>query len=361
MAQDLYHKLARHLDQLPGGYPATETGVELRILKRLFNEEHAALAVHLTLVPEPAAKIAARAGMKTAACVRLLQEMENQGLLFSLQKDGDPRYLAAQFVIGIWEYHVDSLDEELIRDVNEYLPFVMNGKTWKDAPQLRTIPVGASLDVEHAVLSYEQAEPLVDGKRKYLVAPCICRKEKAILGQGCGKPQEACLIFDAAADFYEKRGIGRVIDKTETLKILQSAKEHGLVLQPSNAKDVVSICLCCGCCCQVLKMLKRQPRPAEAFTSAFIAEMLAERCIGCALCLERCPMGALNIDDDRVVLDKGRCIGCGLCVSSCPSNALSLKRTARQPHVPDNARASLVNLGKTRIKVSIETLKGSDP
>lgn len=352
MTQDTYKELANHLDQLPGGYPATKSGVELRILRRLFSEEHAALALQLRLVPEPAGRIAQRAGMNGKVCALMLHEMEELGLLFSTEKNGETRFMAAQFVVGIWEYHVNSLNEELIRDVNEYLPFLMDFNTWKETPQLRTIPIGQSLDVEHQALPYEYADQLVEGKRKYLVAPCICRKEHTMLGKGCDKPEEACLIFDTAADYYEKRGIGRVINKAETLQILQSAEHHGLVVQPSNAKDPLSICLCCGCCCQVLKMLKRLPRPGDSFTSAFIAQTLPESCRGCAVCLKRCPMDALTMADKKVVLDEGRCIGCGLCVSVCPTDALSMKRSSRQPKVPENARENLVNLGKARIKIS---------
>jgi electron transport complex protein RnfB len=44
MDQEVYERLARHLDQLPAGFPKTESGVELRILKRLFTEEEAELA-----------------------------------------------------------------------------------------------------------------------------------------------------------------------------------------------------------------------------------------------------------------------------------------------------------------------------
>jgi len=40
-----YRRLARHLDTLPGGFPATDTGVHLRILRRLFTPEEASLAV----------------------------------------------------------------------------------------------------------------------------------------------------------------------------------------------------------------------------------------------------------------------------------------------------------------------------
>jgi electron transport complex protein RnfB len=42
---DVYKKLAKHLDNLPAGYPSTESGVELRILKRLFTPEEAEIAM----------------------------------------------------------------------------------------------------------------------------------------------------------------------------------------------------------------------------------------------------------------------------------------------------------------------------
>ena len=66
--ESIYNKLAQHLDNLPGGYPATESGIELRILKRLFTPEEAEIAVHLTLMPESAAAIAQRIGVDELTC-----------------------------------------------------------------------------------------------------------------------------------------------------------------------------------------------------------------------------------------------------------------------------------------------------
>ena len=34
--EQIYRDLQRHLDSFPIGYPATQSGVEIRILKRLF-------------------------------------------------------------------------------------------------------------------------------------------------------------------------------------------------------------------------------------------------------------------------------------------------------------------------------------
>jgi len=53
---DVYERLAKHLDNLSASYPATDSGVELRILKRLFTPEEAAIA--LTMFPESADTIA---------------------------------------------------------------------------------------------------------------------------------------------------------------------------------------------------------------------------------------------------------------------------------------------------------------
>ena len=51
---DAYRKLADYLDTLPGGFPSTESGVEIRILQRLFTTEQAELSLHLTLIAEDA-------------------------------------------------------------------------------------------------------------------------------------------------------------------------------------------------------------------------------------------------------------------------------------------------------------------
>ncbi|MES0363749.1 MAG: 4Fe-4S binding protein [Desulfobacteria bacterium] len=355
MEIDIYKKLAEHLDKLPGGFPSTETGVELRILRRLFTPEEAEFALHLTLIPEEPRVIARRAKVTTEEASRRLEEMAGKGLIFRMgPKRGSTKYMASQYVIGIWEYHVNDLDEGLIRDMNEYIPTLMNVETWKKAPQLRTIPVGRSIDTELAVLPYERAEELVRAQKKFLVAPCICRREHKMVGKGCKKPEESCLVFGIGADYYERNGLGRVIDREEALKILKEADKAGLVLQPSNAQKIVNICCCCGCCCQVLKNLKRYPKPASLFSTPFVATSNSDTCEGCGVCVKRCQMDALRLEDDVAVLDIDKCIGCGLCVSTCPTESLTLVRKPEsdQASVPRNMIESYVKLGRERGKLS---------
>ncbi len=335
---EIYEKLRRHLDQLPAGFPATESGVELRILKRLFTPEEAQMALHLGMRLETVDTIARRAAMEEERAKALLEQMVKRGLIFNMEVPGRPSlFMAAQFVIGIWEYHVNDLDEEFIKDVEEYFP-ILAGEAMDHLPQLRTIPVGRSLQAETKVLAYEKAEELVRKQKKFLVAPCICRREHELRGGGCGKLMEACLVFGWGADYYERNGLGRVISLEETLEILRKADEQGLVLQPGNAEEIVNICCCCGDCCGVLQHLKHHPAPALMAASAFRAELDGQTCIGCETCLERCQMDAFEMDGESVRLKPERCIGCGLCVSTCPVAALSLVRKPeeQQPKVPRN-------------------------
>lgn len=355
MAKDVYQKLRKHLDNLPGGYPATESGVELRILRRLFTPQEAELAIKLTVIPEPVTVVARRARQPLEQIAPILDDMAKKGLIFRYEYKGQVMYMAAQYVIGIWEYHVNDLDPELIADMNEYIPHLFKPEDWKKAPQLRTIPVGRSLTPEHEVLPYEAAEELVRGQKKFLVAPCICRKEHEMIGEGCDKPQESCLVFGAGVDYYEANGLGRRIDLEETLAIIKQADKKGLVLQPTNAKKIMNMCCCCGCCCQVLKTFKRHPKPAELVSSPFIAQADPETCKACGVCADRCQMDAITYDEDeKVVLNQDRCIGCGLCVSTCPTKSLIMVRKPEesQAPVPKNNLESMMNIARARGKLS---------
>jgi Fe-S-cluster-containing hydrogenase component 2 len=218
--------------------------------------------------------------------------------------------------------------------------------------------VGQSISAPLEVLPYEQAEELVRAQDRIVVAPCICRRERKVVGEGCDRPEETCLSFGRGADYYQRNGLGRPIDLQEALEILRQAEKAGLVLQPGNAQKAMFICCCCGCCCGVLRNLKRHPRPATVVSSPFVAAADAGTCKGCGLCLNRCQMDALSLADGRVVLDADRCIGCGLCVTTCPAGSLTLVRkpSSEQRPVPRNVAGTMVRLWRERGKTTLPDL-----
>ncbi len=62
----------------------------------------------------------------------------------------------------------------------------------------------------------------------------------------------------------------------------------------------------------------------EVSVEPIVAEVAAESCAGCGLCVPHCPYGAIQIDGERKVarVEEVQCKGCGTCVAACPSGAL---------------------------------------
>jgi electron transport complex protein RnfB len=352
MTEERYQRLAHHLDTLPGGFPKTETGVEIRILKHLFSPLEAALAIHLTLVPEPARVMAKRAGIPVAEAADRLAEMGRKGLIIALpgSYDTTPLYLANQYVIGIWEFAVDRLSPELIAEMHEYIPALFDRKTWQQAPQLRTIPVGKSLSPKNPILPYDAAEAIVSERKRFHLAPCICRREKRIMGKGCDRPELSCLIFDRGAELFTHMGIGRSAERSEVLELLKMAEAQAMVLQPGNSREPGNICLCCKCCCGVLNIVSQDPHPSQLTGSGYQARWDESACTHCGTCLKRCPMEALHAQNGKIAFDPLRCIGCGLCVTTCPAKALSMevKPAGQRPKVPRNSMIAAIDLARIR-------------
>jgi ferredoxin len=169
-----------------------------------------------------------------------------------------------------------------------------------------------------------------------------------MMGKGCGKPLEVCLSFGAGAHFYEENGLGRAISQEEAVGLLQVGLEAGLVLQPGNAQKPANICMCCGCCCQILKNLNALEQPARAVAANYFAAVDAERCSACGSCADRCQMRAITVAESARI-DRERCIGCGLCVTACDFQALSLL-----PKPEEDRYVPPVNLFQTYLKMARE-------
>ncbi len=62
MVDEVYQRLAQVLDTLPNGFPATDSGVEIKLLKKIFSPEQAELFCDMRLTYEIAEKVAERTG-----------------------------------------------------------------------------------------------------------------------------------------------------------------------------------------------------------------------------------------------------------------------------------------------------------
>jgi len=327
MDKEIYRKLQERLDQYSLGFPATESGVELNILERLFSEEDAEMFLHLSPQLDTPENIARRLGLEPEGVGARLDDMAERGLLFRLKKGDSVKYAAAAFVAGIFEFQLPTLDRELAELVEQYGNEAFDKAIADGAVAfLRPVPVNRSLDVKHHVAAYEDACEIIKSAKKIALAECICRKQQGLIEKGCGKPGEACFLFGSNGQYYIDRGMAREVDVDEALMALKRAQEAGLVTQPGTSQNPGGMCNCCGDCCGVLRALNKHPRPAEKVLSNYFAAVDQESCTGCETCLDRCQMGAISLNSEELAsANLERCIGCGLCVTTCPEEAIRLE------------------------------------
>ena len=352
MTEDIFRRLQQRLDQFSMGFPATDSGIEIKILKYLFTEDDAKMFLAMSHSLETPEVVAGRLGRPEEAIAAHLERMAEKGLLFRLKKGDVSRYGAIPFVHGLFEFQVMNLERELTEMVDQYFSEGFEKAVQDGADYfLRPIPVNKSVDIRHNVAGYDDAVEILKGKPRIVVTDCICRKSQETLDKGCGKPMEACFMFGSMGQYYLDRGIGREISLDEGIAILDQCRAAGLVIQPATAQNPSGMCNCCGDCCGVLRSLNAHPRPAELVIANHQARVDPEACTGCETCLERCQMGALAMSDDGVAgVNPERCIGCGLCVTDCPVEAIGLlpKPEAEQRMPPTSMAEQMMLMAQKR-------------
>lgn len=355
MSEDaIYRELQRELDRMPVGFPATSSGVEIRILQQLFSPAEARITLCLSMRPERVSAIHRRLGGETSpeALAEALEQMAFRGLIQIDRTGCEPRYGRLPFVVGIYEGQVDRMTPQLARDLVDYFDSGLGQAVRpKATPQLRTVPVNRAVAVERGIALYDDIRETVRrSEGPFGVMNCICRQANDLAGDPCRqtKVRENCLTLGSAAKLMHEHGQARLIERERMLELLDEADREGLVLQPQNVRNPLFICLCCGCCCVALKAAKQLARPAEFFAANYFVEVDEGECQACGTCLSRCQMEAISLPAVTAVVDLDRCMGCGLCVSTCTAGALSLAAKDRMAEPPRNTGALYAKIYRER-------------
>jgi electron transport complex protein RnfB len=352
-ADDVYIELQKHLDKQAVGFPATKSGVELRILKHLFTTpEQANLALHLNYQPQSAREICNSikgSSMSLKKVKNLLEEMERNGAILSTIKNGAEHYFTMPLLVGIVELHANKATPQFWTDLGEYSGGEF-GKVFATTKvsQMRTIPVEKSIQLEQHVTTYDHIREIINCAEGLIgVNPCMCREGAKLRGQPCKvtSRSETCMVFGDWARHFVGLGLSRGITREEALEIIRQNEADGLVLQPNNYQKIDFVCSCCGCCCGILTGRKRLPKPAENWAHNFYSAIETEMCNACGTCVGRCQMDAITLDEPagHAIINLNRCIGCGNCVASCPSEALRLVKN-EEVIVPPEDSSSLFKI-----------------
>ncbi len=349
MSDEHYLALASALDRLPNGFPRTESGVELLILRKLFTPEDAALGSLLRMQSETAEAVAQRTGLPAPETRKRLLGLVRKGLAWTWKDDRGMVFRLAPFVVGFYEANLDNMDHELAHLVEDYFSQGGAKGIMGPLPSLhRVVPARGTVKSEW-ILPYDRVKELLADAKAFSVRDCICRRQAEQAGKrACSSPLHNCLSFSATARAPRPEDVSR----EEALAILDQAEEAALVHTVSNVLAGVNyVCNCCGCCCGILRGITVYGLEHSVAAANYRASVDASVCTGCEICIERCQVKAISMNDGIAVVDEQQCIGCGLCASGCAAEAASLapRPESEVVHPPADfaawERARLANRG----------------
>jgi len=330
MNEEVYKKLAKVLDTLPNGFPATETGVEIKLLKKIFRPEDADLFCDLRLDFETAQQISERTGRLLEGLEEHLLQMSGRGQISRIDFGGVQVFKMIPWAFGIYEFQLPHMDKEMAALCEEfmrqhYIPQFFKTKL----PLMQVVPVEKSISGKQQALPYEQVSRIIESSLSFAVFDCICKKQKHLLGHGCDKPLEVCTAFAPVPGLFQDDKHFRAISKEEAFAVLDKAEAAGLVHTTWNIQSGhYFICNCCGCCCASLEAINKSGiKASDAVNSSYFSRIDADACTACGVCKEeRCQVNAIEAGDEAYTIVAEKCIGCGLCVTTCPVQAISLVR-----------------------------------
>jgi electron transport complex protein RnfB len=332
MTENVYKILAKRLDSLPEGYPATPDGAEFRILEYLFTTHEAELTSQLRLKLESPRDISARTGRDFKTLKAELKGMARKGLIrIGKMESGGLGYGLLPFVVGIYEMQSGNLDATFAHLFEDYYQQSFAKMTAIEPKFHRVIPVGETIRNDMSIEPFESAATIIEKAKAWGVTNCICREQKRLIGDPCNHPVDVCMTFSQRPGAYDGNPVVKALTKEEAYATLKRAADAGLVHSVSNNQDSDSfishyICNCCTCSCGILRGIAETGISNVIARSSYVNVVDEELCSGCEICIDYCQFDALSLrpEDLYIQINQTKCVGCGVCVPQCPDKAMSL-------------------------------------
>ena len=357
-----YRLLQERLDRNVTGAPDSEP--MRRMLRLLFTPEEAHIARQLPQVIS-VPKLAEKLAMDVDKLHDHITEMAQRGLVLDFERK-DTRYvMATPVVIGFYEFtFMRERPDAPMEEYAEAFDALFEDEAFVRSVFTGSTQLGRSFVREEAVtseiLDWEKATEVVRTAKSVAVSLCPCRTDASLRGEGCDGPTRTCLTFGSAADNLVRNGLAEPISNEEGLEILGVAKAAGLAQTGDNVRNQVSyMCNCCGCCCGMMRSIKKYDIYDGIVPSGFVATTDYSLCRGCTKCAEACPVDAIAIEPTNgkgprrnwSVVDADRCLGCGVCVDVCRWDARAMEERDELPYIPEDTleRAAFMAIERGKV------------
>jgi NAD-dependent dihydropyrimidine dehydrogenase PreA subunit len=355
-----------------GWYGVPDADVLLPYVAARYTPEEAALLTGMPYVPKTLAELSDLTKTGTDVLGPKLDALASRGLVYKQVKENRERYYLNDIFFIYrsfgWPGRRDEYDQRVGPLQHKYL---MGGlmSPWQNVKEkgLRVLPIEVTIEDTSGVLPYEEVRKILDKVEFFTVSHCPCRHPNNLDPDSpdCQYPTEVCLHFDKLGHYIVENGMGREITRRETEDILKRCAELGLIHGISNHQEKPdTICNCCSDCCIWFLAMKNYGHAGTLTPSNFRIMINPSTCVGCGLCVKRCPMEALHLLDAPSVkgrkttvagkdgrqreqtnktgkvaeLNPERCIGCGVCAYKCQSQSLTMERNQVEHHPPQTGR-----------------------
>jgi ferredoxin len=261
--------------------------------------------------------------------------MARKGLIAAERTERGLSFGLMPFVVGVYEAQNGRIDAELAHLFEDYYRQAFK-QTLAIQPSFhRVIPVGESIRVGLEIQPFESASQILQNAQAWGVLDCICRTQKALIGEACRHPVDVCLILSQTPGAFDHSSLIRPLTLEQGQAALQRAADAGLVHSVSNVREEITyICNCCTCACGILRGVVELGMANVVARSAFVNQVDETLCIGCEDCVDSCQFQALSLQEFVIHIDRVCCVGCGVCVASCLEGALGLVRRPPEEVLP---------------------------
>lgn len=241
--------------------------------------------------------------------------------------------------LAMKNYSLDLLDESHRR---EYAAEFLNGfhrRVPKSIEQLNRIRRTPLMALARPVLThmqkrdhYGQVVPMEDVEKIFEMVqgavrlPCVCRR--VTTGNMNARYCYGLTMDKQLMEMLDDSFSLETLTKEEALESIRKLDKEGLVHSVWTFKTPFIGGLCnCDQDCMAYRITHARRDYAVMFRAEWVAEVSADECNGCRLCMRQCQYGAIRYSstNKKVSIDAGACYGCGVCRAVCKKEAIRLQ------------------------------------
>lgn len=332
MQSDAYEKLADWLVTTFRALPGIKKPEFMDLLRFLYTPEEARLALQIGPEGGTLDTLVTKTGMTREVLKPRIRSMEKKGTIYTEPGSENPIYRPLGLEVpglaetSAWGDVSTPFKKSLMRLWDKFRPIYVNeaiaelGQHMRAWCMVRALPPDAKPDDN----LYDQISLHTDF---VAVTGCPCRliEQQSGRGEACDCLIDCCMSFGEMARWAVEQGHARHVTQEEAIEILEACAAKG---QVHSGLPGAIVCNCCKHACVNLYAMKFGKTHAYC-QNHFLSAVDPETCISCGSCVERCPVGAIQMEAAAVV-DPTKCIGCGACATGCEEESIKMVRRSEE-------------------------------